>query len=160
MLDKTLFLLSKLCPQFSGTPPVRRRSARYRTTRALPSKESRYQRLLPDIDNVANPCAGIADFMPGMKKEWQVSNGRKASFANMTARDIAGNPEIVGHVKCDAETTGERRPVSAAWQYASSINDIKNRHRGLQGIFEQIRRFFILKPLRPLVEKTNANLKL
>lgn len=49
---------------------------------------------------------------------------------------------------------------SSVYGAHSSINDIKNWHRGPQGIFEHIRRLFILKPLRPLVEKTNANLKL
>lgn len=43
------------------------------------------------------------------------------SSANMTAPGIAGNLEIVGHVTCGIEESGERQLISAAWKYVARL---------------------------------------
>ena len=43
--------------------------------------------------------------------------------ANMTGAGLAGNLEIVGEVKCNAQSSGEKRLVAAAYRYLQRVSD-------------------------------------
>lgn len=54
-----------------------------------------------------------------------------AGSANMTAPGIAGNLEVIGHLKCGLEASGEQKLISGAWHYLSQFlnNDTLSKYQ-------------------------------